>query len=181
MWPVKHVTVHSANYYPHIHMINVCNFWPEYLKNKLTQHDLPVVWAGCPEWSAVPILGGSGMWRRSGTKGHGWWWDLRVCSTVLTRFSMSVRANTYVRTLPFWCRSMYSRRVAWSDFCCSHKAVYKLLKLIWKTWGCDDEKALLSETEKYKIILSKYICHLDSFKFFKPLDGIFYAGTIIKR
>lgn len=69
-------------------------------------------------------------------------------SVILTRFSISVRANMYVLTLLFWCSSVYKRRVAWSDVCCSHRAVYKLLKLIWKACGIDEGKGLLSRTQK---------------------------------
>lgn len=67
---------------------------------------------------------------------------------VLTRFSISVRANTYVLTLLFWCSNVYKRRVAWSDVCCSHRAVYKLLKLIWKVCGIDEGKGLLSGSQE---------------------------------
>lgn len=61
---------------------------------------------------------------------------------------MSVRASMYVLTLPFWWSSVYRSSVAWSDVCCSHRAVYKLLKLIWKACGIDDGNGLLSEIEK---------------------------------
>lgn len=53
-----------------------------------------------------------------------------------TRLSMSVLDRMYVLTLAFWWRRVYSSRVAWSERCCSHRAVYRLLKLIWKVWGC---------------------------------------------
>lgn len=71
-----------------------------------------------------------------------------MCSVILTRFSVSVRANMYVLTLLFWWSNVYKRRVAWSDVCCSHRAVYRLLKLIWKVCGIDEGKGLLSGTEK---------------------------------
>lgn len=72
--------------------------------------------------------------------------------TILTRFSMSVRANIYVLILLFWWSKVYKRRVAWSDVCCSQRAVYKLLKLIWKACGIDEGKGLLSEmNHKHKI------------------------------
>lgn len=54
----------------------------------------------------------------------------------------------YVLTLAFWCSRVYRRSVAWSDVCCSHRVVYKLLKLIWKVCGTDDGNGLLSEIQK---------------------------------
>lgn len=45
---------------------------------------------------------------------------------------MSVLESMYVFMLEFWCSRVYSSSVAWSDRCCSHSAVYRLLKLIWK-------------------------------------------------
>lgn len=75
-------------------------------------------------------------------------WSVARRTKIFTRFSISVRANMYVRTLLFWCKRVYKRRVAWSEFCCSHNAVYKLLKLIWKAWGVGEDKAVLSGREK---------------------------------
>lgn len=66
---------------------------------------------------------------------------------ILTRFSTSVRASTYVLTLLFWWSSVYRRSVAWSD-CCSQRAVYRLLKLIWKACGADGGKGLLSKIQR---------------------------------
>lgn len=73
---------------------------------------------------------------------------------ILTRFSISVRANTYVLTLLFWWSRVYKRSVAWSD-CCSHRAVYRLLKLIWKACGMDDGKGLLSKIQKTSMKMYK--------------------------
>lgn len=83
----------------------------------------------------------------------------KTFSTILTRFSISVRANMYVLILLFWWSNVYKRRVAWSDVCCSQRAVYKLLKLIWKACGIDEGKGLLSgiqKTQNFLKILHRY-------------------------
>lgn len=80
-----------------------------------------------------------------------------------TRFSISVRANMYVRTLVFWCSRVYKRRVAWSEFCCSHRVVYRLLKLIWKAWGFGVGRVVLSKKRIKKPKNSVYIIHHNEF------------------
>ncbi len=70
-----------------------------------------------------------------------------------TRLSMSVLESMYVLMLAFWWRRVYSSSVAWSERCCSHSAVYRLLKLIWKAWGCSTDSDDVSTQAKLNLII----------------------------
>lgn len=71
--------------------------------------------------------------------------DTAAFDVVLpTRLSMSVLESMYVFMLVFWWSSVYRSSVAWSDRCRSHSAVYRLLKLIWKEWGCSADNGDVS-------------------------------------
>lgn len=82
--------------------------------------------------------------------------------------------------LVFWWSSVYRSSVAWSDRCCSHSAVYRLLKLIWKEWGCS------ADNDDVSTCGEKHSCYFTTSYIIKPLlctmdRGIFTLPCVFRK